>query len=212
LGQLKGPVAHEALRLRMVALHGREDPLLGMPRFLRLLRQANDAEIADVRQVSDTEFEIAPHHLDATPAARASVPSAEPAPEIATADSAQLDPDADGRNGQRFGVRFRRGSRGGVRMADVPLIGVVHVDAPEPELELVPMAGDEPPVGTNEPRAAGRARPPRKRASRPRAKAKAAAPAAPEALPEATAAAPGDDPEPAAPRRRPRPRPRRKAE
>ena len=45
----------------------------------------------------------------------------EPAPEAA----------ASGRdNGQRFGVRYRRGSRGALRAGDIPLIGVVQMDAP----------------------------------------------------------------------------------
>src|SRR4051812_31474193 len=61
LSELRVPVSEEALRLRMVAMHGREDPLLDVGRFGRLLRQANDAEVADVRQVGDNEHEVSPH-------------------------------------------------------------------------------------------------------------------------------------------------------
>ena len=44
----------------MAALHGREDALLDAARFQRLLRQANDAEVADVRKVGDDEYEVSP--------------------------------------------------------------------------------------------------------------------------------------------------------
>ena len=59
LSEFRAPVGQEALRLRMVAMHGREDPLLDASRFPRLLRQANDAEVADVRKVGDDDYEIA---------------------------------------------------------------------------------------------------------------------------------------------------------
>ena len=58
LSEFRSPVGQEALRLRMVAMHGREDPLLDTARFPRLLRQANDAEVADVRKVGDDDYEI----------------------------------------------------------------------------------------------------------------------------------------------------------
>ena len=70
-------MTHEALRLRMAALHGREDPLLDPTRFPRLLRQANDAEIADVRKVGEDEYEITLRR-GARPAA-SSAPAAAPA-------------------------------------------------------------------------------------------------------------------------------------
>jgi ribonuclease E len=203
----------------MVALHGREDALLDLPRFLRLLRQANDAEIADVRQVSDGEFEVAPHRLEAAQAAaqaagRPQVPAPrEPIVDAPTLESPVPDVETDGRNGQRFGIRFRRGSRGGVRMADVPLIGVVHVDAPDPVLETLAMAA-QPPVD-EAPAARGRARATRKRAGKPKAsppKAAQAAPAAIEPPPDPAEAPETDGAPPAAPRRRARPRARRKAE
>ena len=125
LAELRGPVSHEALRLRMSALHGREDALLDAARFARLLRQANDAEIADVRKVGEDEYEITPapwRHppaaADAAPAAPALPPAeAEPAAAAVSAEEAEpvaAEPASAARdNGLRFGVRFRRGSRGG---------------------------------------------------------------------------------------------------
>jgi ribonuclease E len=211
LGQLKPPVPHDALRLRMVALHGREDSLLGMPRFLRLLRQANDAEIADVREVSDGEYEVTPHRSEGAPVARPQAPVVREAPaEVAQLEAPAPDADADGRYGPRFGVRFRRGSRGGVRMAEVPLIGVVHVDAPEPVDDAVEVVA--PPAAEAPPAPRTRARAGRKRASKPKA---SAAPDAETTVEPAAepAGAEGETAEPAAaPRRRARPRARRKAE
>src|SRR3954447_6579681 len=58
LSEFRSPVGQEALRLRMVAMHGRDDALLDAGRFPRLLRQANDAEVADVRKVGDDDYEI----------------------------------------------------------------------------------------------------------------------------------------------------------
>jgi uncharacterized protein (TIGR00288 family) len=217
LSQLKGPVPHDALRLRMVALHGREDALLDPPRFLRLLRQANDAEIADVRQVSDGEYEVAPHRHDAAQPAPVSQPAArlqpppdgEPPAEVPEVAATVPDLDADGRNGQRFGIRFRRGSRGGLRIADVPLIGVVHVETvdPVPAAPELPLSADTP----GAPATRGRARGRPKRAAKPKvAVAKAPEPTQ-EQLPDPGAGA-EDSETPAVPRRRPRPRTRRKAE
>jgi len=90
VGELRGPVSHDKLRARMVALLGREDPLLDPSRFARLLRQANDAEIADVRKTGADAYEVAPHRLQrlAAAAAAAAAPSGErsdadqPAPRV----------------------------------------------------------------------------------------------------------------------------------
>jgi hypothetical protein len=200
LGELRAPVGHEALRLRMAALHGRQDQLLDAARFPRLLRQANDAEVADVRKVGEDEYEISPHRTGGQPASQppaqlaASTPPvpAEPVPvEEEPAES------AGGRdNGQRFGVRFRRGSRAPVRAGEIPLIGVVEVDIPatiaEPALEE-PAAAEETPA----------AKPARPRRS-PRKRATAAV----------AAAEPAEGQEGAAPTPRPkraRPRTRKKA-
>jgi hypothetical protein len=137
LSELRGPVNQEALRLRMAALHGREDALLDAARFPRLLRQANDAEIADVRKVGDDDYEISDRRAGgAAPAPlapAASTPAASPVkPGEGTATPepvAEVSP-AVRENGQRFGVRFRRGSRGALRAGEIPLIGVVQVDSP----------------------------------------------------------------------------------
>jgi hypothetical protein len=125
----------------MAALHGREDALLDPARFPRLLRQANDAEIADVRKVGDDDYEISDRRgggaAQAPPAPAASAPAAGPVSEpgegAATAEPvAEVSP-AVRENGQRFGVRFRRGSRGALRAGEIPLIGVVQVDSPPAE-------------------------------------------------------------------------------
>ncbi len=205
LSELRPPVSEEALRLRMVAMYGREDPLLDATRFARLLRQANDAEVADVRQVGDNEHEVSPHPrapalpprptpILAAPAAPASLE--EPAP---VASERAAEPASGGReNGQRLGVRFRRGSRSPFRTGEIPLIGVVKVDTPAPV--EAPPAVEEAPA---EPVAAKPARP--RRAPRKRAAAAAATTPAPEP-PEVV-----ETPKAARPRR-PRPRARKKAE
>jgi len=149
LSELGGAVGHEQLRARMVALHGRDDALLDPTRFARLLRQANDAVVADVRKVGDDEYEIALHRRgggaqkSAAPAAAApaapAVDGAAPVTEAA-APAASAGPATDA--GQRQGLRFRRGSRGPMRAGDVPLVGVVRVDAP-----AEPVMGVEAPKG-----------------------------------------------------------------
>ncbi len=139
LSELRGPVNQEALRLRMAALHGREDALLDPARFPRLLRQANDAEIAEVRKVGDDDYEItggrtgAPASAPAAPAASATPAGgapAEPAEPVESAEPVAEVPGGVRDNGQRFGVRFRRGSRGALRAGEIPLIGVVQMDSP----------------------------------------------------------------------------------
>jgi hypothetical protein len=202
LGELKPPVSHEALRLRMVALHGREDPLLEPGRFVRLLRQANDAEVADVRKIGDDEYEVAPHRLDTSGGPQS------PAALVVVSDAALSEPAAEapveagasgGGNGQRPGIRFRRGSRGGVRAGQVPLIGVVP-ESPAPEAVPADAAED----GAKPARARGRGRG-RGRAS------KGGSGAATIEAGEAAAAA-TDAPADAAPKRRPRPRAKKKPE
>jgi uncharacterized protein (TIGR00288 family) len=220
LGELRGPVGQEALRLRMAALHGRADPLLDPTRFPRLLRQANDAEIADVRKVGEDDYEISGRRGGAMlpppppPASPAAPVEAEPEAPLGAAPEVEpvaAEPAGAGRdNGVRFGVRFRRGSRGTLRTAEIPLVGMVLVDEPAQSAPVAP-AGD--PEAVAEEGAAKPARPrraPRKKAgstrgekaARPEKPAKAAAPAAPT---EGEAAA-------AAPAKRPRARSRKKAE
>jgi hypothetical protein len=103
-------------------------------------------------------------------------------------------------NGQRQGIRFRRGSRAPLRGGEVPLIGVVQMDAPAEPVGAVAVL--EEPAVENEP---ARRKPARPRAPRKKAAAAAAtAPASPKS---------GDDAEPAAPRaKRTRARAKKKAE
>ena len=199
LSEFRAPIGQEALRLRMVAMHGREDPLLEATRFARLLRQANDAEVADVRKVGDDDYEIALQRHPSRPLPPPA-PREEPQEAIAGGEPA-AEPVAPGtrENGQRLGLRFRRGSRGPTRAGEIPLIGVVSMESPVEPLE--PAAS--PPL---EPIEAADILPAEKpaRAARPRRK-RTAAPAQPKASAEETPAA-------AAPPKRPRARPRKKAE
>jgi hypothetical protein len=220
LGELRGPVTHEALRLRMSALHGREDPLLDMARFPRLLRQANDAEIADVRKVGEDEYEITARRsgtlppLPSTPPAAPPLPPAEAEPATAAspadeAEPAPADLGATSRdNGVRFGVRFRRGSRGGLRTAEYPLVGVVQMDEPAPAVSagMAASATEVAAEGETGTKPARPRRAPRKKTGAPRAKAEKPAKA------EAAALAPDEASAPPAPAKRPRSRARKKAE
>jgi uncharacterized protein (TIGR00288 family) len=167
LSEFRAPVGHEALRLRMVAMHGREDPLLDPARFPRLLRQANDAEVADVRKVGDDDYEITSQRLPSRPVAQLPQPREEPVPGAGLEDvvlEAAAPPEAapsSGReNGQRFGVRFRRGSRGPLRPGEIPLIGMVQIE-PAAHPEVAPSEPAPEPVEV-EKRPSAR-RPPRKR-------------------------------------------------
>ena len=196
LSEFRSPVGQEALRLRMVAMHGREDSLLDAGRFPRLLRQANDAEVADVRKVGDDDYEIA---LQRQPTRAALPPAREAVLDSGSGGEPAAEPAAPAtrENGQRLGLRFRRGSRGPTRAGEIPLIGVVSIEPP-PELESPePMN-----VGPADPEA-----PADKpaRAPRPRRKRTTAAPAAASAGAEAESTpAPGP--------KRPRARPRKKPE
>jgi hypothetical protein len=219
LAELRGPVSQEALRLRMSALHGREDALLDVARFPRLLRQANDAEIADVRKVGEDDYEITPRRAGTLPplpsqpaAAIAPPPEAEPAVEaVSTADPepTSTDPVGAGRdNGLRFGVRFRRGSRGGLRTAEYPLVGVVQMEE-SAATASVPTTGTAAEAAEQDEAADKPARPrraPRKKAGTTRAKAEKPAKA------EASAPAPEAGTPAPAPAKRPRARTRKKAE
>jgi hypothetical protein len=222
LSELRGPVNQEALRLRMAALHGREDALLDPARFPRLLRQANDAEIADVRKVGDDDYEISDRRGGGIAPTAPSPPTASTAAEGAAVDSdeaaepvAEVSPGVR-ENGQRFGVRFRRGSRGAVRAGEIPLIGVVQMDAPP--AETVPVEAGA--VETAEPaEVTGRkpARPrraPRKKPAPARGEGKAATATAAKADKPAKTDRPGEDASaaPAAPVKRGRSRARKKAE
>jgi uncharacterized protein (TIGR00288 family) len=200
LSEFRSPVGQEALRLRMVAMNGREDPLLDAARFQRLLRQANDAEVADVRKVGDDDYEIALQRNASRPSlpappreeAQAAAPSGEPAASEPISSGTR-------ENGQRLGLRFRRGSRGPMRAADIPLVGVVRIDPfLEPERLAIP-AEEDPVVPAAEavPKEKRRAAPRRKRAT---------------AVPAHSSPAKGEESAAPPPPKRPRARPRKKPE
>ncbi|MFL5474761.1 MAG: hypothetical protein ACJ8A6_03615 [Gemmatimonadales bacterium] len=208
LSEFRSPVGQEALRLRMVAMHGREDALLDAARFPRLLRQANDAEVADVRKVGDDDYEISAQGGSS----RAALPPAGPAEELQpaapTSDTTQ-DAGTPGQrdNGQRFGVRFRRGSRAPSRGGEIPLVGVVRI---EPPMEQPPANEPDGPTAT-EAEAEASAEAPAKRPRPRRPRKRAAAPASEPAVASATDA-PAEGSAEAAPRKRGRTRTRKKAE
>ncbi|HEV8149746.1 MAG TPA: NYN domain-containing protein [Gemmatimonadales bacterium] len=130
LSELPAPVSGDTLRARMAALHGKEDQLLDSARFARLLRQANDAEIADVRKVGEDKYEVTPHRSHA-----ASAPPIPALPATSVPADNGSGPEA-GRPGatpaRAAALRFRRGSRSMLRPPELPLVGVVHVDEPPP--------------------------------------------------------------------------------
>ena len=206
LSELRAPSPHEALRLRMVALHGREDPLLEAARFTRLLRQANDAEIADVRKVGEDDYEVSSHRTSGVPAIAAPAPSAgalaaantEELPVAGTAADAGVEPagrseTASGRASASAAAPVRRSGAGRSRSsASCRWTRRRSRSARSPMLE-------EPAVESE---------PARRKPARPRAPRKKAAAAAATAPPKA-----GDEAEPAAPRaKRTRARAKKKAE
>jgi uncharacterized protein (TIGR00288 family) len=200
LSEFRAPVGQEALRLRMVAMHGREDPLLDAGRFARLLRQANDAEVADVRKVGDDDYEITlqrqPSRPMPQPTAREEQQETTPSPDSA----AEAPAPAGKENGQRLGLRFRRGSRAPVRPGEIPLIGLVSIESPVEQQEESSRGAEIPAAVLEEapPEKTVRARPRRKRAT--------TAPA------ESSASEEGNSAAPAPPKRPRRPRPRKKPE
>jgi uncharacterized protein (TIGR00288 family) len=200
LSEFRSPVGQEALRLRMVAMHGRDDALLDAARFPRLLRQANDAEVADVRKVGDDDYEISAQGGAARPALPPPSQTEDASPAPVLADGA---PDSTGpgsrENGQRLGLRFRRGSRGPARAGEIPLIGVVRIDPPAEPVESQP--AEATPAAAE---AAGEETPKRPRPRRsPRKRAVAAEPSETPAADSATEAPPV---------KRTRPRTRKKPE
>jgi uncharacterized protein (TIGR00288 family) len=132
LAELPNPVAHDALRARMAALHGREDVLLEEGRFAKLLRQANDAEVADVRKTGDDSYEVSVHPTDIA------VPRQRPTPRPSPAVEAVAAPSAEGAKAAPVAAvativptghgRFRRGARMATQKAEIPLVGMVVVD------------------------------------------------------------------------------------
>ncbi len=130
LSELPSPVGHEALRLRMVALHGRMDPMLEPERFPRLLRQVHDAEVADVRKIGEDEFEVLTRGAEPTPAgAPARTPQSESTREPVRASAPATTP-ADA--AARGGIRFRRGSKPPMGRPEIAMVGVVSLDEEAP--------------------------------------------------------------------------------
>jgi uncharacterized protein (TIGR00288 family) len=209
LSQLEQPVAHEALRLRMAALYGRDDEMLTAERFPRLLRQAHDAEIVDAHQVGEGAWEVTIHPTE-DPRARSGIPSQPVLAAAPAAGEASLDAEAPSAgNGAAvalpsFGLRGRRGPRPGARPAGVPLVGVVRLDEEAPvvaapaQVAAEPLGAVEPEETAEEPAAK------KTRGRAPRAK-KAAAGKAEKAAP---VAAPDEE----KPKRRPRAKSAKKAE
>jgi hypothetical protein len=162
----------------MSALFGKTDPLLELERFHRFLRQAHDAEVADVRVVGENEYEVSTR-----PGFRyeRSATAARPTTDPVTTESSQA-PAVEALaepagNGKRAGIRFRRGSRGVMARADVPMVGVVKVDEPvAPAKPAAPVSGSGRTKGAKSPRQ-----------RKPKA---AAATPVPEAAPEQPAAVP----------------------
>jgi uncharacterized protein (TIGR00288 family) len=165
LSEFRSPVGQEALRLRMVAMHGREDPLLDAARFPRLLRQANDAEVADVRKVGDDDYEISAQRGHTRPSPQAAPALDEVPAQQPVAEALPESGPAPGReNGQRLGLRFRRGSRAPTRGGEIPLIGVVRIEPPaEPEPPALVEIVDPPAVAESAPKRPRPRRPARKR-------------------------------------------------
>lgn len=116
LGELPAPVAHDVLRGRMAALLGREEALLEEKHFPKLLRQANDAEVADVRMLDETHFEVSPHKSDLALQRRPAVENGNGSDKVATTTATAT------------GVRSRSGSGRTNRSGQVRLVGVVTLD------------------------------------------------------------------------------------
>ena len=142
LGELPVPTPGETLRARMAVLHGKEDSLLDTGRFAMLLRQANDAEVADVRMIGEDQYEVSPHKADLAmqKQVRAAAASAAPSAGDTPATPAPRQPAA---------LRFRGGSRSATRPPEVPMFGVVEleksdaakiVEGPAAVVEPVPAA------------------------------------------------------------------------
>jgi uncharacterized protein (TIGR00288 family) len=151
LGELPQAVGSEALRARMAALFGREDPLLEPERFGRFLRQANDAEVADVRTLADGTYEVSPHKTDLG-FMRSGPLGAEAAAPSAAGNGSPAMPSAAAETPSRLAtLRFRRGSRAPMRAQDVPLVGMVRVDEETPVAEAE-IAGEPTPKKARAPR------------------------------------------------------------
>jgi uncharacterized protein (TIGR00288 family) len=134
--ELPAPAPHDALRGRMSALHGKEDPLLDTGRFFKLLRQAHDAEVAEVKKLGEDNYEISPNptqvkRMNAQKReAAAAAPSRSAAEAPASGDGAAAPPAPAAASSAA--LRFRRGSRSPSRLSELSLVGVVKMDEEKP--------------------------------------------------------------------------------
>ncbi len=171
LAELPSPAGHEALRNRMAALFGRQDAMLDAERFPRLLRQAHDAEIADVRKVGDDEFEVVARGVEpAAPQLSLAMPGA--ADRAVEVDAGGTPVSASDASAARGGIRFRRGSRSAAAPPAIAMVGVVSLDEPAPEAPKKSKPSRKKP-GAAEAEPAAEAPAKKKAAPRPRAKKKA---------------------------------------
>ena len=171
LAELPSPSGHDAVRNRMSALYGRQDPLLDSGRFFRFLRQAHDAEVADVRKLGEDDYEVIGRRTD--PGAVPGIPA--PAAEAPVGEESSAAAGTADAGSVRGGLRFRRGTRLGSASAVIPMIGVVNLDEEAPAAE--PAKKGRAPARKKAAKAAstapedGEAAPPKKKAA-PRSRAK----------------------------------------
>ncbi len=167
--------------------------LLDTARFDKLLRQANDAEIADVRMVADNQYEISQHKADLAFQKRATVEHAAPA-EGAVAAPGPAAP----------ALRFRGGARTANRPPALPMVGVVNMNGdavpsvPAPVVPKQAPATEAPVAVAASPTAVAKAEAKPRRGKRGGAKPKAAA--APVAVAKVDAAKPSTAKKPSKPR------------
>jgi hypothetical protein len=143
----------------MAALHGREDVLLEPEAFVRLLRQANDAEVADVRLVAEGEFEVSPHKSDLAMQVR---PVADPNDTSGVATAQPTRPAA--------ALRYRSGMQANKRGGQVAMVGVVQIDGETPAAAAQVPTGQVSADAVAEPK-----KKPARRATKTKTKAKSAA-------------------------------------
>jgi hypothetical protein len=135
----------------MIANLGREDELLNATRFDRLLRQAHDAELVEVRKVGEDMYDVSPLGQSNAPPARyerkqqpASRPVDEPVQPAAPAAVDVPPPPAAPRS-----LGPRRGTRSGMIKASIPLVGVISLD--ETPVKVAATEEKAPPRGRGKP-------------------------------------------------------------
>jgi uncharacterized protein (TIGR00288 family) len=139
LNELPQPVAHDKVRARMLALLGREDGLMEADRFARFLRQANDAEVADVRKIDDEHYEVLPHRAQLALQARDQMSARAKGGSAAESTTASAEASSSAGPAEPRSVatlRFRRGSRGPLRPSDIPLTGAVKIGGSTPDVPV----------------------------------------------------------------------------